>query len=590
MIAYELIKSFYENHLPNHQWQEHKLIGPCPVCAKQKIDQPGQLAILLNPESYFRGYFSCSSHCAPAGFQAHFARVMEIAPSQAPGFDPDNEAYVISAQYPARHLGGELDKFTALMGRQQYEHFARFHVSESILKQMGIGFNGRYLVYPYVQENGNAYAAHCILPGRPEDHFWHGNKAFAGGEFMLYNTREIHHCEGGALFITDSELDLLILKSLGYPAIAVPAAADLTSIAPQRLERIEHVFLLVSHTPEARAAAGELAVGLGYKARILQWPDYMKHGQHLAHLIAEHKRDAAKDLARMIRQSKTFSPFSSPEKESRGLQVFLTQEKGKTLLGLETGFAKLDRHLEGLRGINILGGAPKVGKSCFLMQMATEVARRKVPVIYYDFENGRQKIYLRTLVRLSRLAEKKIRSGDLTPDEAQAFEKASAELEALLRHFRVVTDRQLTSDTVKRHIEFLKHETQQEEALIVIDSLHKLPFKSLTERRTGIDSWLRNLEAIRDEQQACFLVISELSRGKSGGYGERPDLGSFKESGDIEYSADNAMVLMPNWDPMDPGAVQNRKSLLWVVASRESNPGQVAEYALDYPYWQFREI
>jgi replicative DNA helicase len=162
-------------------------------------------------------------------------------------------------------------------------------------------------------------------------------------------------------------------------------------------------------------------------------------------------------------------------------------------------------------------------------------------------------------------------------------------LKTLLAHFRVVTDRQLTSETVKRHIEFLKHETQKEEILIVVDSLHKLPFKNLTERRTGIDAWLRNLEAIRDEQQACFLVISELSRGKGGGYGEKPDLSSFKESGDIEYSADNAMILMPNWDPMDPAAVNDRTNLLWIVASRESNPGMVAEYALDYPYWRFKE-
>ena len=455
---------------------------------------------------------------------------------------------------------------------------------------MAVGFNGRYLVFPYGQENGHVYAAHCILPGKVEDHFWHGNETFASGEFAVYNAGEIHRCEGGALFITDSELSLLILKSLGYPAIAVPAAADLSFIAPRRLASIEHIFMLVSNTPEAQAAAKELAVGLGFKARILQWPDDMKHGQHLPHLIAGHNKDAARVLAQMVRRSKSFSPFSSPERESRRLQVFMDQEKGKTLLGLETGFARLDTHLEGMRGINILGGAPKVGKSCFLMQMATEVARRKVPVIYYDFENGRRKIYLRTLVRLSRMPEKKIRSGDMTPDEVQSFEKATALLDALLRHFRVVTDRQLTAETVRRHIEFLKHETQKEEILIVIDSLHKLPFKSLTERRTGIDSWLRDLEAIRDEQQACFLVISELGRDRGGGYGERPDLGSFKESGDIEYSADNAMVLMPNWDPMNPGAVNERKSLLWVVASRESNPGKVAEYALDYPYWQFKEI
>ncbi|MEJ2661937.1 MAG: DnaB-like helicase C-terminal domain-containing protein [Desulfobacteraceae bacterium] len=160
----------------------------------------------------------------------------------------------------------------------------------------------------------------------------------------------------------------------------------------------------------------------------------------------------------------------------------------------------------------------------------------------------------------------------------------------MLRYFRVVTDRQLTPDLMRRHIDFLRHESRKDELLIVLDSLHKLPFKSLTERRTGIDFWLRQVEAIRDEHQACFLVISELSRGREGGYGEKPDMSSFKESGDIEYSADNAMILMPQWNPLDPVSTEQRDSALWLVASRENSPGRVAEYRLDYPYWRFLEI
>jgi replicative DNA helicase len=125
---------------------------------------------------------------------------------------------------------------------------------------------------------------------------------------------------------------------------------------------------------------------------------------------------------------------------------------------------------------------------------------------------------------------------------------------------------------------------------VVVDSLHKLPFKNLSERRTGIDEWLRHLEAIRDEQNVSFLVVSELSRDEGGHYSEKPDLGSFKESGDIEYSADNAMILSPDWDPFDPLSKEERKGTLWLVASRENSPGKIAEYLLDYPFWGFKEL
>ena len=589
MIDSAAIKAFYEHWLPNHQYQGHHLIAPCPFCAEESNTQ-SHLTVFLNPESHFCGLFRCRNHCTPSGFWHFFGNLMKIEASQIPGFDPDYEPYTINVPYPVRHIGNELTQFQSLLGQPQIDYFNQFNISSDVIGRMRIGFNGRYLVHPYFQENGMAYSAHCIIPGRPQDHFWHGNEQFGSGEAIVYNAQEIANCRGGALIVTDSELNLLVLKSIGYTAIAVPNAADLNCINPQRLAMIETVFLLVSNSPEARAGARNLATSLGFKARILIWPAFVKRDEGLTDLIAEHGRDPAKSLSAMLHTSKAFSPFSSPEKESGQLQVFLAQEKGRSLLGLETGFTKLDHHLEGLRGINILGGRPKVGKSCFFMQISTEVARSEIPVIYYDFENGRQKIYLRTLVRLSRIAEKKIRSGELSTVETEKLQKSFAELTTMLRYFKVVTDRQLTPDTVRRHIDFVKHETRKDQILIVIDSLHKLPFQNLTERRSGIDAWLRWLEAIRDEERACFLVISELSRSKDGGYGEKPDLSAFKESGDIEYSADNALILTPNWDPTDSSAIEDRKSSLWVVASRESTPGLVTEYGLDYPFWNFNEL
>jgi replicative DNA helicase len=142
---------------------------------------------------------------------------------------------------------------------------------------------------------------------------------------------------------------------------------------------------------------------------------------------------------------------------------------------------------------------------------------------------------------------------------------------------------------MRRHIDFLRHETHSPYTVVVIDSLHKLPFKDISQKRSGIDGWLRQLEAIRDELAVSFLVISELARNSEGQFDRQPHLGSFKGSGDIGYSADNAMVLMPLWDPFDRNMAQDRVNELWLVASREQSPGRVAGYQVDYPYWGFTE-
>jgi replicative DNA helicase len=589
MVPFDKIVVFYKDHLPDAETKGQVLSATCPFCSRKAADPPGKLVVAINPESFFRGLFRCVNGCVPTGFHRHFGRLLRVDAIRVPGYDPDDEGYLSRVHFPARHLGAEIDQFSNLMGDDQLNFFAQWGISATTLKELRIGFNGRYLVFPYVQENGLAYAAHCLLPNREEGDFWHGNEAFATPEHRVFDAQTIERCDGGALFVVEGEVNHLILKEVGYPAIAVPAAADLATIPTERLSRLAHVFILVGNTPEARLAARDLAVRLGYKARILAWPPQLNRGENLTHLATHGAEVLKKDLAHMLKHSTGFSPFVSAPRERRHLVEFLEKEKGRSLMGLATGYPKLDQAVEGLRGINIMGGPPKAGKSCFFMQISTQIAQRKTPVIYYDFENGRRKIYLRTLVRTSGVSEKKIRQGGMDPHETALLEKAWGELETMLHFFRVVTDRRLTPDLMRRHIDFLKHETQRDDVLIVIDSLHKLPFKDLAERRTGIDSWLRTLEAIRDEQQVCFLVISELSRGKGGGYGERPDISSFKESGDIEYSADNALILTPNWDPLAPITSEQRKSILWMVASRESSPGKIAEYVLDFPFWRFRE-
>jgi KaiC/GvpD/RAD55 family RecA-like ATPase len=585
----EELKKFYLKHISGAKVEGKILKAPCPFCSTDGGAKPGIMVAYLDPESFFTGYFRCIERCMPGGFPLYFAKIMGIEAHLVPGYDPDREPYVRDMVFPAKNLNAEIKKFQALMGEAEYNYFKGFSISEAAVEEMKIGYNGRYLVYPYVLEDGNAYAARCIVPGREEDHFWHGDEMFFSEEFRIFNVQEIERCENGALFVTDGENNLLTLKELGYPGIAVSSVADLETLTQERVAFINHFFLVVNHSPEARLSARSLATKLGFKIRILRWPYHLKRGYSLCHLSKEKGKGFRAAVSSMVKTSKSFSPFSSPEKEHGRFYRSLEREKGKKLLGLSTGFEKMDHALNGIHGINIMGGQPKAGKSCFFMQISTKMARKKNPVIYYDFENGRHKIYTRTLCRLSRLSEREIRLAEPKEEAAEKLKMAHMEFKDMLHYFRVITDRKLNPDIMRRQIDFLQHETQRDYALVVVDSLHKLPFKNLSERRTGIDEWLRHMEAIRDEQNVSFLVISELSRDEGGHYGEKPDLGSFKESGDIEYSADNAMILSPDWDPLDPISSEDRKSTLWLVASRENSPGKVAEYILEYPFWGFRE-
>ncbi len=582
------LRDFYLRHLPGAEQADDGIIAACPLCSRRG-EGGGRMEVSLDPQGFFAGYFRCSNRCTPGGFQVYFARLLGLDPADVPGHDPDREPFVLEAPHPAKNLNKEIQRFQGLMGEPQFAYFASFGVSEEVVSEMRVGYNGRYLVYPYFQQDGNCYSARCVLPEREEDWFWHGDELFFVPPFTVFNAGEIARSEGGALFIAEGENALLFIRQMGYPGAAVPSYLDLEALGRDRLAGLRHVFVVVQNTPEAGLAARDLAVRIGYKARILKWPPGTERGWTLSRMAADKGPDAAAAFSAMLGRSSSFSPFSRPEREEKLFLQVLDREKGRELLGVPSGFSGLDRALSGLRGINIMGGQPKAGKSAFFIQISTEAAAAGHPVIYYDFENGRQKIYMRTLCRLSRLSESALRLDDLDADASGMLEKAKNSLSELLKWFRVVTDRRLTPDIMRRHIEFVQHETASDHTLVVVDSLHKLPFKDLSERRTGIDEWLRHIESIRDEQNAAFLVVSELSRGQGGRYSEKPDLGSFKESGDIEYSADNAMVLLPLWDSLDPDTFKERANTLWLVASRENSPGRIADYILEYPYWTFRE-
>lgn len=585
----DAIVTFYQQHLPGSRLENNQLRGDCPFCRERGFEPSNALLVYLNRDGFFFGYFRCLNRCVPAGFPLWFARLASLDPSGIPGFDPDREFFQKNVNYPAKNLNNEILTHIESMTDGLLARFQEAGVEQAVLEDMGVGFNGRYLVYPYFQEDGNCYAARCVFPDRKEDSFWHGNEDFFGDEFRIFNVEDISRCENGTLFLCVGEESLLVVKQLGYPGVAVPDLATLESLEPDRFTFIRTLFLITPNSQEADTAMRILASRLGYKVRPFRWPLATARDYDLWQLARDKGEEFRHAFSQLVKRSRAFSPFPSPKREYQNFRQQLVMEGRKEYGALQCGFPLLDTALDGIHGINIIGGAPKTGKSTFLIQSATEMALRKIPVLYYDFENGRQKIYQRTLCRLSRLSSEQIRQQQLDSDEQQRYEKGASELQKMLHYFRVINDRQVSPEIMRRHIDFIRHETQSSYTVVVIDSLHKLPFKDFSERRTGIDAWLRQMESIRDELQVSFLVISELSRGDGRSYKETPHLGVFKGSGDIEYSADNAMVLFPDWEQMEHSSTQHRRNRLWLVASREQSPGCVADYVVDYPYWGFVE-
>lgn len=580
----EPVVEFYEKHLG---LLDEKQSAACPFC-ESKGYKPGRLVIVFNKNSFFHGYFRCTNSCVPGGFPLWFAKLALISAAEVPGYDPEREDLFSFTEFPVENLNDEITAYQDRLDDSILQFFKKSNISKTILKELGVGFNGRYIVYPYVQEDGNCYSARCVYPEKKEDYFWQGDEKYTDVPYTLFNRHELQHCEQGALFVCDEEKSLLNIKQLGFPAVAVPHHSHLEKLPIELFEGIKTIFVAVRNNVESINSSYAFASKVGFKARILTWPRATPTGYSFSQLAQDSRKEFGKRLGAMIQGSQAFSPFTPPKREYQQFLQGLKSQQGSVYKNIVSGFSLLDGALGGVHGINVIGGGPKVGKSTFTIQIAAQMASQRIPVLYYDFENGRQKIYQRTLSRLSRVETKGLYGEEDGAGSPQQLQAAKEKLEEMLFYWRVINDRKITPELMRKHIEFIRHETRSEYTVVVIDSLHKLPFNEFAEQRTGIDAWLREMESIRDELKVSFLVISELSRGAGNSYDHTPHMGVFKGSGDIEYSADNAMVLFP----ASTSSTQNshdRKNCLWLVASREHSPGRIAEYHLDYPFWGFDE-
>ena len=100
----------------------------------------------------------------------------------------------------------------------------------------------------------------------------------------------------------------------------------------------------------------------------------------------------------------------------------------------------------------------------------------------------------------------------------------------------------------------------------------------------SLDAWLRELEQIKQDPNVTILLISELSRGENEAHYKNPSLGAFKESGDIEYTADLALQFLK-----DKG--NNEHMVLYCAANRHGKSGKIANYSYEqFKHWRWTEV
>ena len=196
----------------------------------------------------------------------------------------------------------------------------------------------------------------------------------------------------------------------------------------------------------------------------------------------------------------------------------------------------------------VLGGKPGSGKTALAMQWAADALMDDpdLTAVVCNVEVPPKILRDRLLARASGVGYHRIRDRDLgDPETAERVAHGVARLESFADRIRFV-QRPYGVRNIRREID-----RAGPNPIVVADYIQRIAPDGDAAELTARERVNAVMDSCREwaEGGAAVVALSALSRGKGSrgsSYNAADDLAFFKESGEIEYAVDDALILMPD--------------------------------------------
>ena len=206
-----------------------------------------------------------------------------------------------------------------------------------------------------------------------------------------------------------------------------------------------------------------------------------------------------------------------------------------------TGFKNLDQQQFFSPGLYVIGATPAAGKTTFCWQLLEQLAKQGETCIYCSYEMSKLELFTKSIAR-----ELFLRS-PLTTLTAANIRKGSwsAELEHVVSDFSSseynLSVFELQDESIDKLLNLLRPLCQDKKhaPVVCLDYLQIVP-SSYENIKLSIDDSVRKLKKFQRDTNTTFIIISSFNRDN---YTQSVSFKSFKESGNIEYTADVVWAL-----------------------------------------------
>jgi replicative DNA helicase len=232
-----------------------------------------------------------------------------------------------------------------------------------------------------------------------------------------------------------------------------------------------------------------------------------------------------------------------------------TRQGGGWTGGLRCGFRLIDQELRGLRpgSITILSAEPTIGKSTLANQLCYQAAMftgQSAAALSVSFEDDPTYLVLKQLSRCSGWPINTLLDGDVPPNDARLQEGVRRLAQARLYYLR--GNAAVTPDKIIERATEAKALSGREDLLLVIDYLQYFArFAAGKNALEQVGTTLAELARIADQTGAALLAIG--SQNREANKSSEPTMFGGRNSGEIEYDADQLLVLTKGTDPVPVG-------------------------------------
>lgn len=228
--------------------------------------------------------------------------------------------------------------------------------------------------------------------------------------------------------------------------------------------------------------------------------------------------------------------------------------KGEAI-GVSTAVDCIDDFMTGYSPgeLIILAGRPGMGKTTFALISAWLTSKLGNPVIFFSLEMPMNQLKSKIISLETGIDYKKIKAGDLTPEELQKVEHCNKYIDNSENFF--ILDKIKTIEEIAQKTE--EYVRKKGIKAIFIDYIQRVKSQERVPIRELITLISRECKSIAKDNYIPVIALSQLSRNVESRQNKRPMLSDLKESGSIEEDADVACFLFRQayYDADRPGVV-----------------------------------